>query len=70
MSERQLERQIERQQWMFRVSTAVVTALFAAVILRYGDESDWWALILPLLVYGYFEYKHQQQRRWWQPPKG
>lgn len=70
MTERQLARQLERQQWMFRVSTAVVTALFAAVLLRNGDASDGWMLILPLLVYGYFEYKHQQLRRGRQPPQG
>lgn len=61
--DQELRRRVERQQWIFRVCTAAVTALFAAYHFRYGDRSDWCGLIFALLFYIYFEYKHQRMRR-------
>ena len=62
MTDQELLRRVERQQWMFRVSTAAITAFYAAYVFRYGAKSDWWGLIFAPLFYVYFEYLHQRLR--------
>jgi len=63
------DRKLERQQWIFRVGTATITALGAANILLNGDKSDWWVVILAVLIYGFVEYLHQLGRGRRKPPK-